>query len=471
MKFTKINKFIPITTALIILLEMNSFIAHVFFPIKIPAWLIVVGLVFVLSLYKTEFGLYFILAELAIGGKGYLLDFFGVSLRMGLFAAVIIAGLINIARHKNWRNNFSEKKLLLLPFSILAIAIVFAGVNGLTGNKFQNVYADANAWLFFLLLPVFIFSSKSSKFIENSLAIIITASTWLSLKTIFFLFLFSGQYAIIGDPIYSWIRNSGVGEITYINGNNYRIFFYSQIYCLFSSFILSAMILKNKIENKKVEIIYYSILFFQLFALLISQSRSFWLAGSGTIFLMMFILLFINKQLIFKSLKIICFIGLAIIIQIFLTQFITGSIFNNRLSNMNSEPAGISRLNQLAPLTQNILQNPVFGYGFGKTLTYTSKDPRILKINQSGEYTTYAFEWGYLDIWLKMGLVGILGYLFVYWFIAKKLLKKKEQINFNNFGLLLGLLCLAMVNVFTPYLNHPLGIGFIILSFSAIQRN
>ena len=50
------------------------------------------------------------------------------------------------------------------------------------------------------------------------------------------------------------------------------------------------------------------------------------------------------------------------------------------------------------------------GRGFGATVTYQTRDPRILADNGSGEYTTYAFEWGWLDIWLKLGIFGLAAY-------------------------------------------------------------
>ena len=38
--------------------------------------------------------------------------------------------------------------------------------------------------------------------------------------------------------------------------------------------------------------------------------------------------------------------------------------------------------------------------------------------------------------------------------------------NTLSLGMTLALVALLAVNIFSPYLNHPLGIGFIILSFA-----
>ena len=57
---------------------------------------------------------------------------------------------------------------------------------------------------------------------------------------------------------------------------------------------------------------------------------------------------------------------------------------------------------------------------------------------------------------LKFGLLGTLIYLILVFKILKKLFKV-------NLGFALALIILLIVNIFSPYLNHPLGIGFVIL--------
>jgi len=83
-------------------------------------------------------------------------------------------------------------------------------------------------------------------------------------------------------------------------------------------------------------------------------------------------------------------------------------------------------------------------------------------------YTTYAFEWGYLDIWFKIGLLGLLSYLFWLGIIFKKGISYYKtsptiEIKTITLGLLFGLIALIITNIFTPYLNHPLGIGYLLL--------
>src|SRR5690606_26066340 len=85
---------------------------------------------------------------------------------------------------------------------------------------------------------------------------------------------------------------------------------------------------------------------------------------------------------------------------------ISGEILSQRTDQFASDAAAASRWQQLPPLREAIESQPAFGYGLGKTVTYISNDPRIRQQSPDGQYTTYAFEWGYLDQLLKFGLLG-----------------------------------------------------------------
>jgi len=90
-------------------------------------------------------------------------------------------------------------------------------------------------------------------------------------------------------------------------------------------------------------------------------------------------------------------------------------------------------------------------YGFGKELTYQSNDPRVLQNHPDGLYTTYAFEWGYLDIALKIGVVGLLVYLAL---IVQLFYRGIFNFEFSIFkllsiGLLVGLVALCVTNIFS----------------------
>lgn len=136
----------------------------------------------------------------------------------------------------------------------------------------------------------------------------------------------------------------------------------------------------------------------------------------------------------------------------------------SRLQNPTTEAAGGARLKLLPELWKEIEESPVIGQGFGKQVTYSSFLPdRIAQGNPEGQITSYAFEWGYLDMWLKIGAVGLAIYLLflgqIFWRVWK----------IPNLGVLGGLVALVALNITSPYLNHPLGIGYVILSFLSLR--
>ena len=115
-------------------------------------------------------------------------------------------------------------------------------------------------------------------------------------------------------------------------------------------------------------------------------------------------------------------------------------------------------------MQQGIKENLIQGAGFGATLTYKSSDPRVLSQNLDGNYTTSAFEWGWHDILFKLGLFGFGAYILllfnIIWGNFKKYFHNTLLVSLN-----LGLIIILFIHIFSPYLNHPLGIGYLLLIF------
>ena len=165
---------------------------------------------------------------------------------------------------------------------------------------------------------------------------------------------------------------------------------------------------------------------------------------------------------------------LAIAMILAATPRLAGNLDNQIIGRVGDkkEAALVSRWLLLPEIIKEIRQNPISGQGFGATVTYTSRDPRILENEASGLYTTYAFEWGYLDIWLKIGFLGLIAYLFLmYKIIYTNIVAGLKSDGEIYLGIAASCLFLAIVNIFTPYLNHPLGIGFITASSCLIIKD
>jgi len=112
------------------------------------------------------------------------------------------------------------------------------------------------------------------------------------------------------------------------------------------------------------------------------------------------------------------------------------------------------------------MEAPLLGSGFGATVTYQSSDPRIVA-STGGSYTTSAFEWNYHDIIIKMGIFGLLAYGYLLWQILSALIKTDPR---RRIWLVPAFFALVILNAVSPYLNHPLGIGYLALLLAFAER-
>ncbi len=482
---------------ILILAEFFSFYGF-FWPIinKVCFLLIVLAVIF-LSWKNLAYGLYFSLAELIIGSKGYL--FFwqqghhAISVRLGIFLAVMgvwaFKKVLSLFRGQPLEIKFFSRRIF--PYYALLLIFVFWGVlsGWLHHNSLKNIFFDVNAWFyFFLAFPLSEAISKEN--ILSFLAVALAALLDLLIKTFLLFFLFSHNFVAILPFVYKWVRVTGVGEITNMQVGFYRIFFQSHIYAVFAFLIifpyLSKKIVQDKEPLKKVwrEL---ALAIFTAAVIAISLSRSFWV-GLGAAFLTYETFIFLSSSSRWQGLK-IAFGNFLLLLAIFASGLYSaaflakvpvphiwqgrqaGYIFNaldKRTKDFFHDRATGSRWRLLPPLSRAVERHWLVGQGFGSTVTYHTEDPRALQTHPNGLYTTYAFEWGYLGIWLKLGLLGLLAYLLFLKKIIEEgwdVIKEKAfspEINCYLQGALLSLVALIVVHFFTPYLNHPLGIGYLL---------
>ncbi|MBU4216819.1 O-antigen ligase family protein [Candidatus Parcubacteria bacterium] len=479
-------------------IETLSLIGFIF-PVwgKIIFVLVVLGVVF-LTFKNLEYGLFILLAELITGSKGYLLFFnlphFNLSIRMALFIVVIIAmvGQISLLAIKTKTCpllHFLKNK----NFKYFVPIIFFIGwgvINAfLSHNDFSYIYQDANGWLFFaLIFPVyFIYENKEEDgkkiFKEKIITLLLAATFWMAIKTFVLLFVFSHNSASTMTTVYKWVRDTGVGEITRMPTGFIRIFFQSHIFAIVSFFI----VLFSIVESKKVKIFDFLLLTTYAAITILSYSRSNWVGFAGGLAVYLLIILFLKS---WSRIGKVFLAGIAsmIVSFIFINILITfphpkpTSNFNTmdiaeRATQITNEAGVSSRWKLLTPLWSEIKKYFVMGHGYGSTVTYFSEDPRVLETSPTGELTTFAFEWGWLEIWLKLGLIGMAYYLFligrftVFNFHLKTLndfFTSPE--NITKLALIIGLITISIISFFSPYMNHPLGIGYLILMSIFIDK-
>ncbi len=414
-------------------------------------------------------------AELLVGSQGYLLSFViggtSISLRIIIWLIIMSVAVVDYMRRPNfYKSKLKNKNHLVFIGSILFLLLWGSLVAIWRKVSYVNLFFDANNWLFFLLF--FPALRLQADWLQKIWQVIVAGSLWLFVKTVFLLYFFSHNF-FTQQIVYKWIRDFRFGEITYVSGNFWRVFMQNQIFALLMVVFLVVYLWQSK-KGLRQSVSWWLLLFVNLTTVIISYSRSFWLGGVVALFVWFGYVLLRRKlnltdwlRLSSSLLAVLLLSWLLVVVIInfpwpYVKPQITGVVTERIAVTTKSEPAGGSRLALLGPLWQGIKQSWLVGNGLGATVTYFSRDPRIVSTTAggSGTYTTYAFEWGWLALWFKFGLVGLL--LFAY------LLSKIFIKGWNKGGALrasaVSLLALIVVHTTTPYLDHPLGIAVILFN-------
>ncbi|OIP79718.1 MAG: hypothetical protein COT39_02780 [Parcubacteria group bacterium CG08_land_8_20_14_0_20_48_21] len=483
-----------LTAALLLLMELVSFFSYLIPVFGAIAYGIVLLTILGGTLWRLEIGLYAAFAELMVGSKGYLLVLplggVNLSLRMGIYLIVMAV----------WFGHFllyREQRIRLMRFfatplgkayGFFAVVIGMGIARGiLLRHAFADIFFDVNSYAYgTLLLPllaVYIRHNFFARLIEVACA----ATVILSLKTLWLVLWFSHPLWYWWEPVYRWVRMTGVGEITQLLGGMSRIFLQSQIFHLVGLFIVLALLLHRRESQKTLTLWLLASLFTaSLFA---SGSRSFWVGSIAGLFFIFLLPLFPNirhrKTYVVQAVKFFSVSMVAGVLGVFLAWSVAVvplpklgsgsfdlSVLAQRAATFSGEAGVGSRWALLKPLLGEIKKAPIRGQGFGATVTYISQDPRILATHPDGLYTTSAVEWGYLDMWLKMGLIGILALLWLLWTLGREWTSclrtppppfYHTRADARLFGFGIGMIALATTHAFSPYLNHPLGIGLLLL--------
>lgn len=481
----------------IFLLELISLVGFLLPTVNKLFFFIIVIFTLILAIKNLKFGLFILFAELFIGSKGYLFFFEFANIKISIRIALWLI-IMSVWLGKAIRDSLKTNKNPLRPYlkstifkysSFLFLFIGWGLINGfLSKNSFNDIFFDFNGWLFFAIifpvLYVFKMEKDSRVLVNDFLAVFLASILWLVIESYFLLYIFSHNMIGMITEIYRWVRVSGVGEITLLQGGFYRIFFQSHIFLIIAFFLFLFLLAHNISIKKKSR--WKNKEFWLLFAgmaILISVnilnfSRSNWVGLAAGLAVAFFYFLFKigwKKTMITGTLfAVSLIIGASLLVATVKFPypdptggFSAAGLLRDRATRLSGEAALSSRWSLFPKLWSKITDNPIIGDGFGATITYISSDPRVLENSPSGEYTTYAFEWGWLDIWIKLGILGITMYIALIFKIVAigfgKLTDKNEQRNFINAGLVVGLIAMTIVSFFSPYMNHPLGIGFIVL--------
>lgn len=457
---------------------------------------IIVITTLVISCRSLVWGFAIAMLEIIIGGHGHLIDVslgMTVGLRLGIFGAVMLSVLYHF---------FVKKVRPVFVFErdvpILAIlgAVILGSMIGAANNPLGQVFDDANAFVTLLyLLPVsmIVWTNETKRIVLWTFAL---GATWVAGSSLFLLYYFTHSNPDAIWAMYHFIRDARLAEVTLLSGPDwlvatfpngpwfFRVFEPAQAFVMLFTFVLISMVcFVTKTWRSRSTVALPLALMFAVD--LSGQSRSFWIGLIAGGFALAAAVLYerpsIREVIRMKATGVVAIViaivtmWVAIVLPLPSRPDLSDSPYYKGQDDDTRDLAVSSRWNLLTPMMEKIGDAPVWGAGFGTTVTFISDDPRVRAINSNGEWTTYRFEWGFHDIWIKMGLLGLFAFAWYFFSIlraAMRSIRSKQETRWLTIALAAGIVAIFASHAFSPYLNHPIGLGFMImvLPFMPWQR-
>ena len=423
-----------------------------------------------------------VIFDACIFGAGRIITFGPLSFRQ-LFLLILGVACVPLGISR-WKELIKNKFICLL--FVFAIWLLFSLVRG-KANSNLNVMEDFNGFAYFVFLPLAVIVLNSREKIEKLMRLMIIASLVLALITIGHL----GVYLWSKDIFYEM---SKYGFALYFSRTGYiseeipRLYMLSGLYmisgCAFSLYFTA---FDNGVKMKKI---YYVTPGFCLFALLLSYTRSIYLAVLTAAVVVVIYLLFVlsakKKRKLLKQLVIsagICLLLCGVFGAISGGRYLQYAFSRSAVSVTDPDIGGNGDGTEGTEPSKDELQDY-------NEITASSDLRRELTVKESLEYIQKEIllghglgftvpsrpdgnEYSYLDMWLKMGIIGLVLYLLPIVFVIVNIAKTKQTEDVSRaekivwLALLLGVMAYS---IFNPYINSALGI-FIYSCVIAVSQN
>ena len=440
--------------------------------------------VFAISWKRPELGLLIAFAELFANSHGHLIAYdvggFSFSSRMAVFVAVMAAWAVALACR---RTKLSLRDPRLTPFVPLLVAVTVGFVIGLILHDPVVAFKDGNAYLYLAyLFPILSIDWDATKK-RLLLQVLAASAAWVTIVTLGLLYVFTHFPEWMLGAVYLFIRDTRTGELTKMAGNIFRVFLQAQFSVIAFAFFLMPFLFLRDMPKRAYRVVTL-LLVLVAAVVIISLSRSFWVGIIAGAFAFVALKLVDGwpaagpervegGKIIAKAVAsmIIATVGAGILlasIVLFPLPYRVGRVsdlsglVSSRTTDI-SDVAISSRWNLLPPLMDQIKEHVALGSGFGQEITFVTDDPRARAINPDGTWTTYALEWGWLELWLKMGLLGPLAFVFLFAGLVRGLWPTmRTSQSWIAVAFISSLAMLYATHTFSPYLNHPIGLGLLL---------
>ena len=423
--------------------------------------------------------LYIYTVECVLGCSGRWASFGPVSIRMILFTIAFLAAAPAVIYERKRLLQSPPVLLMLLFFAFLAMGLVFGLQNG---NDRLFIRMDLTCFLGLALLPGSLAVIRDETGMKRLLNVVYWSSVILALITavLHYMVAFAGLYNAVKIN-FMLILPRQMGALGLYDSGVLRIYLKSQVFLQFA-FLIG---LKKAIgASKKKRILFAVCEGLILFAVVLSFTRGFWL-GLGASLVLIFALEWKERKEMFRIglAAALCFLVLiGFSTAVFGDFTLVGEIakrFDPNLVVLSDKDKidveyfykefGINaeenidairiRKESLKMLKERISEKPLQGHGLGSNLDGIREDGRA--------------EYMYLDIFMKMGIGGLLSFVCLcLWAPAAYLFRRirKESLPRSAAFIMAGMLGLCLTSVFNPYLSTPMGLVMLSIACAAVQQ-
>jgi putative inorganic carbon (HCO3(-)) transporter len=308
------------------------------------------------------------------------------SVIMLLFLTVLFT-IKTIIQHQQQFN----LKPLELPLFIFGVSVIFAAINSAlpkTSLSYLILYAVA-----FMFLILIISSISSFRELDSMIEVLLLGVAFTALYGIY-------QWKIIGIPVNPSITDTrlspGLSRISSTMGNENV---YGELLVLTIPFFISS-ILNSKTLVKRL---FFGALFVPvLLALFLTGSRSAWISFAASIFVFIFLK---NRKLI----------PLALLVGVLSIPMLPDSIYRRIMTLFNPHDNSAKYRTLIFEHAKPMLMDYwTTGVGLGSD-TFTAIFKRYLSFKLPTAAHTHNL---YLQLWLELGIVGIISFM---WFLFRTL--------------------------------------------------
>ena len=450
-------------------------------------------------------------AECSFGASGRWLSAGPLSIRMLLFIVCFFLTLPALLR--------SLKQVVARPYvaGVIVFGVYFAcsACIGLRmGNSRSFVLADVTSLLSLALMPGFLAVIREERSLKTILkAIFFSAVFTACVTTILHLVLhFMPGHAV--NRLNIWFNVHSMGGLALLSSGLQRVYLRSQIFLQVALLLGVHYILSE--ENRRVRLAYLLCEGLLVFACLISYTRGFWLGTAiGALLLVVFEPRYFLRYLKIVGASAVVVLALILISTVIYRSPLVLGEFTSRFSSellvssldngeegpeygdgkgtygdgsyggyyydgktwfgsekektpeqLYTERRNMEAVNRRAETLRMIFErirlHPVLGNGLGANLDGLREDGKT--------------EYMYLDILMKMGILGLLLFLFVFfapvirWILFDLKRRRRGGLDrLRNCALICGYLSVAATSAVNPFLNNPMGIILLLATVAAVD--